>query len=80
MNLCRKIEAVEIPFTTHWANSADDKLMIFFPDNRLNISCKLSTLETICLKCQDLFSGQNKIFFFLLNISSAENFAQSAKH
>ena len=28
-----------------------------------NISCKLSS-EAICMKCQNLFSGKNKIFFF----------------
>ena len=44
------------------ANSAD-KLVIFFlffPENRFDISCKLSPLETICMKFQNLFSGKNK--------------------
>ena len=29
-----------------------------------DISCKLSPFESICTKCQELFSGKNKIFFF----------------
>ena len=44
-------------------NLADDKLMIFFlfiSKNRVDISCKLSIKETVCMKCQLLFSGKNK--------------------
>ena len=44
-------------------NSADDKFMIFsyyFQKIDLNIPCKLSPLETICIECQSLFSGINK--------------------
>ena len=39
---------------------------LFFPENRIwyfmqiDISCKLSPLETVCMKCQILFSGKNK--------------------
>ena len=33
------------------------------------ISCKMSPLETICMKCQILFSGKNKKYY---NLSSAE--------
>ena len=33
--------------------------------------------ETICMKCQILFSGKNKKKYF--NMSSAENFTQCAK-
>ena len=43
--------------------SADDKLVIFFlffPKTGFDISCKLSPMETICMKCQNLFSGKNK--------------------
>ena len=43
--------------------AAGDKLMICFlfsTDNRLRISCKLST---ICIKYQSLFSGKNKKIF-----------------
>ena len=57
-------------FTTLNANSADDKLMIyflFFPENRIWQD----------LKCQILFSGKNKKKYF--KMSSAENFCQSAK-
>ena len=49
--------------TTIWDNSANDTLMIFFffffsQTTGLDISCKLSPLETICMKCQILFSGK----------------------
>ena len=36
-----------------------------------DISCKLSPEETICMKCQSLFSGKNKKN--IINLSSAEN-------
>ena len=48
-----------LTFTTLWAFSADDKLMIFFlffPENRIRHFIK----ETICMKCHILFSGKNK--------------------
>ena len=38
---------VYLTFTTLWANSAEDKLMIFFPQNRIDILCKVPPL-----KCQ----------------------------
>ena len=36
----------------------------------------VSPLETICMKCQSLYSGKNKIYF---DMSSAENFSKIAK-
>ena len=47
--------------------SADDNLKYlfsYFPHNiGFDISCKLSPKETICMKCQSLFSGKiRKIF------------------
>ena len=45
------------------AISADAKPMILFLFSQktgFDISCKLSPLETICMKCQILFSGKNK--------------------
>ena len=45
------------------ANSADEKLMIFFYYSHktwFGISCKLSPLETICKKCQILFRGKSE--------------------
>ena len=56
-----------LTFTALWANSADDKLMIFFLfftiKQVLTFVCKLSPMETICMKCQTLFSGKiRKIF------------------
>ena len=32
----------------------------FFQEIGFDISCKLSPLETICMKCQSLFSGEKK--------------------
>ena len=37
-----------------------DDIFLFSPENRFDISCKLSPKETICMKCQNLFSGKNK--------------------
>ena len=45
------------------ANSADEKLMIFSyfsPKIGFDITCKLSPEETVCIKCQIIFSGINK--------------------
>ena len=53
----------ELTLTTQWADSADDKLVIFFLfflENRSDTSCKLSPKETICMKCQIPFSRKNK--------------------
>ena len=37
------------------------KYFSYFPRKTgFNISCKLSPEETICMKCQSLFSGKNK--------------------
>ena len=47
-----------LTFTTLLANSPDDKLIFFFlfcQTTEFDISCKLSPLETICMKCQNLF-------------------------
>ena len=50
-------------------------LIFFFQKTGFDILCKLSALETICIKCQNLFSGKNIKYFFLW---SAEKFTQSA--
>ena len=47
---------------------------LFLMENRLDISCKLSPDETICIKCQSLFSGEKKI-----NLPSAELAQKVAK-
>ena len=76
-----------LTITTLWAYSADDKLIIFFlffPENMLwhfiqIVFCsKLSSVETICTKCQILFSRKTKNKNFKL--SSAEIFTQRSKH
>ena len=68
-----------LTFTILWANSADDKSMmffLFFSENRVWHFIKLSQMETICMKCQNLFSGKNKKKYFKM---SSEIFTQSAK-
>ena len=50
-----------LTFTTLWAN-LEDKLMAFFPRKQDDISYELIPLETICMKCQNLFSGEKKKF------------------
>ena len=59
---------------TCWAQlSADDILKYFSCFSQktgFGISCKVSLLETLCMKCLILFSGKNKknvISFSLLN-------------
>ena len=52
--------------------SADDLLKLkyfsyFSQKTDFDISCKLSPVETICMKCQILFSGKT-----IINLSSAE--------
>ena len=63
---------------TLWANSVDDKVMIFSYFSQkmgIDISCKLSPLkETIHMKCQIPFSGE-KYF----KMSSAGTFTHHAK-
>ena len=56
------IMVIKLTFAILCANSADDKLMI--RKIGFDISCKLSPKETICMKCQNLFSGKKirKIF------------------
>ena len=59
-----------------WTNSTDNisKYFSYFTQKTgFGISCKLSPLETICMKCQILFPGKNK-----KNVA-AENFTQSGK-
>ena len=59
------------PFSTinlyhSWANSADDRLTIYiFPENRIRDDWIrfFSPLETICITCQILFSGEKKKIF-----------------
>ena len=45
-----------LTLSTLWANSADNKLVIFFLifywKIGFDISCKLSPKEAICMKCQ----------------------------
>ena len=69
----------KLNFTTLLANSADNKLVIFFlffTENRIEIM-HIVSIGDICMKCQLLFSRKNKKNNF--NMLSAENFTQSAK-
>ena len=59
-----------LTLTTLWANSADDKLVIF-------------PLRTICMKRQNLFSGKNKkniSICLLLKILPSARLCVNAKH
>ena len=52
-----------LTFTNHWANFAITNwwyFSYFFQKTGFDILCKLSPLETICMKCQNLFSGKMK--------------------
>ena len=60
-----------LTFRTLWANSMNPKNFTFFfffflsyshfsPESRFDISCKLTPMETIRMKCQILFSGKNQ--------------------
>ena len=52
-----------VTFTALWANSADDKTILFLISSHrigLDISCRLSPQETICMKYQSLVSGKDK--------------------
>ena len=55
-------------------NSADNILKYFsyfYQKTGFDISCKLSPVETICMKCQSLFSEKDKKN--VINLSSAES-------
>ena len=52
--------------------------LIFSRKQVLKVPAKLYPMETICIKCQILFSGKSKKK--VTNLSSPENFSQSAKH
>ena len=59
---------------------ADDKLMIlsyFSHKTDIDISCKVSPKEIICMKCRILFSAKKQDEY--LNILSAELLPQHAK-
>ena len=59
----------------------DDVILIFSRKINFDISCKSSPLETkvetICMKCRNLFSGQNKKAISIM--LSAESFTQCAR-
>ena len=57
-----------------WVKFSADYILKYFSQFSLksgfDISCKLSPMETICMKCQILFSGKNKKN--VINLSSVE--------
>ena len=69
-----------LTITSLFVNLADDKLMFSYFSQKagFDISCKLSPVETICMKCQNLFSRESKKKKHF-KMSSAENFTPSAK-
>ena len=58
------LQRINLILSTLWPKSADNKSMIFLSNfskkTGSDISCKSSPSETICMKCQLLFSGKNK--------------------
>ena len=54
-----------------------DIFSIFPQETGFGISCKLSPKETVCMKCQTLFSEKKKKKCF--KMSSAEFFTQHAQ-
>ena len=60
---CVFTKLFSLTFSTSCANSADDELVNFFLYSKKTsfvISCKLSPVGTICMKCQVPFSRKNK--------------------
>ena len=58
-----RVYSIILTFTTLWAYSADNKLMLFFlffPENRIWHYMQTSPMETIYMKCQILFSMKKK--------------------
>ena len=55
-----------------WVKFSADAIQKYFSyfsqKTGFDISCKLSTIETICMKCQNLFSEKNKIN--IINLSA----------
>ena len=75
-----KVPHARLTFTTLWAFSADDKLMIFFlffPENRIWHFMQIVSLG------DNLHEMSNSVFWEkyekYFKMSSAENFTQSAK-
>ena len=61
-----------------WVKFSADDILKYFPQKTgFDISCKLSTLETICMKCQILFWEENKEK--VISLSSAELKRELAK-
>ena len=54
---CVILDCGSLIFTTLWAISADDQLMIFLLFS-LKTEFEMSLIETSCLNCQILFSGK----------------------
>ena len=62
----------------HFLHKLSMIFFLFFPENKFHISCKLSLVEIICMKCQNLSSKKKKKKKKCFSMSSAENFTQSA--
>ena len=72
------VQVLQITYQDHsfgkFSRQQIDIFLIFFHKTGFDISCKLSPLETICMKCQILFCGKKKRKYF--NMPSAETFVQ----
>ena len=71
----------KLTFTTVWANSADDKLIVFFSSFSqkmgFDISCSISTADNLHEMSKPVSLEKSEKYFIML---SAENFTQNAKH
>ena len=67
MEIPSYLELTVLTFTTllaNLANNISEYFSYFSQKSGSNISCKLSLMETICMECQNLFSGKyNKKVF-----------------
>ena len=84
LNKCRKKFCVYLTLSMLSKNFSRQLFQIFFficfsQKIGFGISCKLFPHDTICMKCQSLFSGKN-IIKKSFKMSSAEIFTQQAKH
>ena len=65
-------------YSTQWADSADKKWWyLFFLFSSENSFWYFMQIETVCIKCQSLFFGENKKKYF--KMSSTGFFTQHAK-
>ena len=63
--------------STLWVNAADD-IFFFFSENRIWHFMQIVSIETICMKSQNLFSVKNRKKYFNIQYDVCWNFTQGA--